>query len=162
MVKGATKLTKAKAVINIMEIVGCYPGIGAQGGSKLEWMLAVLSDHEGIPLMNSRSLELSYSGSGSRKLIDSCFQKVQNLERKNGHNLKWLNICLILPEVIDIRGRAMLRGIQTRWMGSYFNSWKKRKNFLEESIIQPWIVWRYGCNRSFKANEKKPCHVKFI
>ncbi len=69
MVIGATQAEEAKAVINHHGNGSLLiPGIGAQGGS-IDELAASLSDHEGIPLINS-SRGIIYAGSDQENWID--------------------------------------------------------------------------------------------
>jgi len=79
MVIGATQADEAKAVIqhhgNSSLLI---PGIGAQGGS-IDELAASLSDHEGIPLINS-SRGIIYSGSDQENWIDHVSKSAKSMK----------------------------------------------------------------------------------
>jgi len=81
MVIGATQSELSKSVTDLHKTASLLiPGIGAQGGS-LEELAKALSDHEGIPLINS-SRGIIYAGSDHEDWMEHVAHKAKETKEK--------------------------------------------------------------------------------
>lgn len=81
MVIGATQAELSKSVTDLHKTASLLiPGIGAQGGS-VEELAKALSDHEGIPLINS-SRGIIYAGSDHENWMEHVAHKAKETKEK--------------------------------------------------------------------------------
>lgn len=81
MVIGATQAELSKSVTDIHKTASLLiPGIGAQGGS-IDELAKALSDHEGIPLINS-SRGIIYAGSDHENWSDHVAHQAKEMKEK--------------------------------------------------------------------------------